>query len=269
MIIIGEKINGAIPAVGEAIAGRDESEIRRRVKIQAEAGADYIDCAASCETELEYDAMRWLIDIIESETELPISIDSPNAALLARLIGDKALSRAGIVNSVSMEGEKLRTVLPIIAGTEWKVIGLTCDNDGIPHDSAKRREIAKTIIDEAFACGIRPEQLFIDPCVLSLSTTPNAALEFLDCIDFIHGYAEGVRVIGALSNISYSMPARKFVNMGFMAFAVQAGLDAAIMDPTSENMMGMLYAAAALSGADAGGRKYNRAYRKGIIGAKK
>ena len=84
MIIIGEKINGAIPSIKQAIEDHNEELIRERVAAQAAAGADYIDCAPSTAPEIEYDTMVWLIDLIQDVTDLPISIDSPNPLLLKR-----------------------------------------------------------------------------------------------------------------------------------------------------------------------------------------
>lgn len=269
MIIIGEKINGAIPAVGKAIAERDEEVIRSRVRLQAAAGADFIDCAASCDTELEYDAMCWLLDIIQQETDIPVCIDSPDAELLARLINEGRIKRPGMVNSVSMEGGKCDKLMPLIAGTDWNVIGLTCDDGGIPAEPEKRVEIAKRIIAKADEYGVARSNLHIDPCVMSLAVAPTSQSDFVYCVNAIHEYAPEVKVTGAISNVSYGMPARKYVNMSFMTACVQAGLDSGIMDPTSENMMGIMFAAGALCGQDKGGRKYNRAYRKGIFGAKK
>lgn len=269
MIIIGEKINGAIPAVAEAIAARNDEVIRERVRKQVAAGADFIDCAASTETVLEYDAMCWLIDIIQQETDKPICIDSPDAKLLARIISEGKVKGAGMVNSVNEEGDKCETIFPLIAGTDWQVIGLTCDKTGIPADPAMRVEIAKSIIAKADKYGVARGNLHIDPCVMALATMPSALSDFVYCIKAIHEYAPEVKVTGAISNVSFNMPARKYVNMGCMVNAVQAGLDSAIMDPTSDIMMGAMYAAAALSGEDKGGRKYNRAYRKGLFGQKK
>ncbi|MBQ3052067.1 MAG: methyltetrahydrofolate cobalamin methyltransferase, partial [Clostridia bacterium] len=80
-----------------------------------------------------------------------------------------------------------------------------------------------------------------------------------------HEYAPEVKTTAAISNVSYGMPARKYVNMACMAKALDAGLDSCIIDPASPSMMGILYAHAAVSGEDKGGRKYNRAFRKKII----
>lgn len=269
MIIIGEKINGAIPAVMQAIQTRDETVIRDRAKKQTEAGAAFIDCAASTDTSIEYETMCWLIDVIQSEVNTPICLDSPDAKLLARLLMEGRVLRPGMVNSVNEEGDKCETIFPLIAGTDWNVVGLTCGREGIPAQPEKRVDIAKSIIDKADKYGVALKNLHIDPCVMALATWPSALPDFLYCIEKIHEYAPEVKVTGAISNISFNMPARKYVNMGCMVSAVQAGLDSAIMDPTSENMMGVLYAAAALSGQDKGGRKYNRAYRQGLFGRKK
>ena len=85
MIIIGEKINGAIPSIKQAIAERNEALIVERTLAQAKAGADFIDCAPSTATEIEYDTMVWLLGLMQGCTDVPLCIDSPNAALLARI----------------------------------------------------------------------------------------------------------------------------------------------------------------------------------------
>ena len=269
MIIIGEKINGAIPSVKQAIAERNEALILERTLAQAAAGADFLDCAPSTATELEYEAMVWLIGLMQGATDVPLCIDSPNASLLARILEEGHVRKPGMVNSVNEEGTKCETIFPLIAGTPWEVVGLTCDQQGIPADPQKKVEIAKRIIDKADRYGVALRQLHIDPCVMALATTPSAMEDFVYCIENIHAYAPEVKVTGAISNISFEMPARKYVNMNCMAYAMAAGLDSAILDPCSGDMMGTIYACEALRRKDKGGRKYNRAYRKGIFGQKK
>lgn len=268
MLIIGEKINGSIPAVAAAIAARDDSVIRDRVRRQIACGSDYLDCAAGTSTDLEYDAMCWLLGVIQSETDAPICVDSPDARLLARILEEGIIKRPGMINSVSEEGDKCEIIFPLLARTDWNVIGLCCDDDGVPASPDKRLDIAKRIIEKADRYGIPLANLHIDPCVMALSSCPSAMNDFIYCIKAIHEHEPTVKVIGAVSNISFNMPARKFINMGCMYSAIRAGLDSVIFDPTSENMMGIMYAASALSGADIGGRKYNRAYRKGLFGKK-
>ena len=269
MIIIGEKINGAIPSIKQAILDRNEDLIRKRVQRQAECGADFIDCAPSTETSIEYETMCWLIDLIQEVTDVPICIDSPDPQLLARILKEGRVKKPGMVNSVNEEGTKCETLFPLIAGTDWQVVGLTCDKDGIPADPVRKVEIAKSIIDKARRFGVDTSKLHIDPCVMSLSTTPTAMDDFCYCIREIHAYDPQVKVTGAISNISFDMPVRKLVNMGCLTMAIAAGLDSAIMDPCNEDMIGAMYAANALAGLDKSGRKYNRAYRKGLFGQKK
>ncbi len=269
MIIIGEKINGAIPSIKEAIARRDEELIKERVKAQAETGAHYIDCAPSTAPDEEYDAMVWLIQLIQEVTDLPICIDSPNAKLLARILEEGWVRKPGMVNSVNEEGDKCETLFPLIAGTDWNVIGLTCDQEGIPSTVEKKIEIAKRIIDKADHYGVSRENLHIDPCVMALSTMATAMADFEKAIVGIHTYAPTVKVTGAVSNISFEMPARKYVNACCMAYTISAGLDSAIIDPCNVDMISTIYACEALCMKDKGGRKYNRAYRAGKIGVKK
>lgn len=269
MIIIGEKINGAIPSIKQAIAEKNEALIIERTVAQANAGADFLDCAPSTATEIEYETMIWLIGLMQSATDVRLCIDSPNAALLARILEEGHVLKPGMVNSVNEEGTKCETIFPLIAGTAWEVVGLTCDQDGIPADPEKKVEIAKRIIDKADKYGVALNQLHIDPCVMALATMPSAMQDFAYCIEKLHTYAPEVKVTGAISNISFDMPARKYVNMNCMAYAIAAGLDSAIMDPCSADMMGTIFACEALRLKDKGGRKYNRAYRKGLFGQKK
>ena len=266
MIIIGEKINGAIPSIREAIRTRDEETIRSRAVAQATAGADFIDCAPSTAPEEEYETMLWLLELVQSATDKPVCIDSPNAKLLARIIEEGRVQKCGMVNSVNEEGDKCETIFPLIAGTDWNVLGLTCDKDGIPAQVDKKLDIAKSIIDKAAKYGIKPENLHIDPCVMALSTMPGSMLDLEACIAGIHAYAPQVKVTGALSNISFDMPARKYVNMGALAYSVAAGLDSAILDPTNRDMIGLIYATEALLGQDDYCMEYIEAYRDGKFG---
>lgn len=269
MIIIGEKINGAIPSIKQAIAQRDAELIRERTVLQSAAGAHFLDCAPSTIPELEYDAMVWLIDIMQEAVSTPLCIDSPNVMLLKRILEEGRVKKPGMVNSVNEEGIKCETIFPIIAGTDWQVVGLTCDRDGIPADPEKKIEIAKRIIDKADHYGVKLENLHIDPCVMALATMPSAMRDFERCISGIHEYAPSVKVTGAISNISFDMPARKYINTNCMAYALRAGLDSAIMDPCNVDIMSAVYACEALLMKDRGGRKYNRAYRQGKVGVKK
>jgi len=133
----------------------------------------------------------------------------------------------------------------------------------------KKIDIAKRIIDKAVKYGVELQNLHIDPCVMSLATMPDSMKDMETCFAGIHEYAPEVKVTAALSNISFAMPARKYINYNCMAYALRAGLDSVIMDPCDIDLMSAIYACEALLKIDPSGRKYNRLYRQGKLGVKK
>ena len=129
MIIIGEKINGSIPAVAKAIAERDAAFIKARAIAQEEAGATFIDCCASVPEEVELETLKWMIDCIQEVSDLPIAVDSPSADILAEAW--KFCNKPGLINSVSGEGDKIDKIFPILAENKgWQVIALLSDDTG-------------------------------------------------------------------------------------------------------------------------------------------
>jgi 5-methyltetrahydrofolate--homocysteine methyltransferase len=268
MMIIGEKINGAIPATGKAIADRNEHYIRDLAERQAEAGADYLDVCAGTTPELEYDALVWLLDVIQSSVETPICIDSPNPEMLLEIL--PRIQKPGIINSVSDEGNKCDRIYPFLKDNPgWQIVALTCDNAGIPSDAETKAEIALRLIDRAAKYDIDPERIYIDPLVLSVSAVGDAMLQFMKAIELIKSRYPTAHYTSGLSNISYGMPVRSLINRNFLTLALLAGMDSAILDPLNASVMETLLAAEVLLGKDKHCRNYNRAYRAGKIGAKK
>jgi 5-methyltetrahydrofolate--homocysteine methyltransferase len=263
MIIIGEKINGTIPAVAEAIQAKNREFIRDLALRQQDAGADYLDVAAGVRSDEELDTLEWLVEIVENTVETPICLDSPNAATLAAIV--PSIKRPGIINSVSGEAGKCGIIYPLAAQTDWKIIVLTCDDSGIPQEAEKKAQIGCSLIEKAAEHGIEEGRLFIDPLVLALSAVNNALAGFTESIREIRKKHPGVQFTSGLSNISFGMPARKYINRFFLAFAIEAGMDSAIMDPTGKEMCAALLAAEALLGRDRYCRNYNRAYRAGRL----
>jgi 5-methyltetrahydrofolate--homocysteine methyltransferase len=268
VIIIGEKLNGAIPAVAEAIRNRDIEKIKSLALAQEQAGADYLDVCAGTESALEYDALVWLIDVIQSSSQLPICIDSPNPDMLLKII--PSIKNPGIINSISGEGKKCELLFPFLKEKPgWKVIALTCDDAGIPSDAGRKTENALLLIEKAKDYDIAPDRIFIDPLVLAVSAIGDSMLQFMEAIQNIKAKYPTVHFTSGLSNISYAMPARGLINRNFLALAMSAGMDSAIMDPTNKIMMENVYAVEVLLGKDRLCREYNKAYRSGIIGTKK
>lgn len=264
MIIIGEKINGAIPSVAEAIKNKDADFIRDLAKTQAEAGAHYIDVCASTDVEIELETMKWLIDLVQEVTDTPIAVDSPSAEICAQAI--PFCNKPGLVNSVSMEGNKIDVIFPVIADTQWECAALLCDDTGIPKSGEKRLEVFAAIMEKAKEYKIEPSRLHVDPLVEMLCTSEDGINTVLSVIKQIKEQYPTIHVTGGASNISFNLPARKFVNQAFLILAMGAGMDSAIINPLHKHMMGLISATEALLGMDEYCIEYINGYRKGLYG---
>ena len=283
MIIIGEKLNGAIPAVAKAIAARDSEFIRQRALAQAKAAQDedyfeepvplYIDVCASTDPAVELETLKWMIDEVEAaipeEMEhVAISVDSPSAAVCAKAF--KLCKKPGIVNSVSMEKDadgivKTDIVFPAIADTEWGCVALLCES-GIPQSVEDRMKVFDKIMERAKHYGIAPNRLYIDPLVEAAATNQAAFTLFSECCKRIKDQYPDIHLTSGLSNISFGFPGfRKPLNMAFMALAMNAGMDSAIVDPTNKDMVGLMYAVELLKEQDEDCMNYISAHRQGLL----
>lgn len=267
MIIIGEKINGSIPSVAAAIAERNSAFIKELAQKQAEAGATYIDCCASVPEAEEVETLQWMITCIQEATDLPISVDSPSAAVLAQAY--QFCQRPGLFNSVSGEGTKADEIFSIMAQPEngkWEVIALLSDDSGIPQNAADRLKVFSGLMKKAGEYGISPCRIHIDPLVEMLCTSENGIATNTEVISTVRRMYPDLHITAAVSNISFNLPARKMLNLGFLVLAMNAGLDSAILDPTNRDMMGLVYATEALLGQDEYCIEYISAYRRDLFG---
>lgn len=264
MIIIAEKINGSIPSVGKAIEARDADFIRNLAKVQTEAGADFIDVCASVEVSRELETLKWMIDIVQEATDTPIAVDSPSSETCAKAID--FCKRPGLVNSVSMEGNKIESVFPKIARTDWQCAALLCDDTGIPRSAEKRLEVLEALMQKAKEYNIDPSRLHIDPLVEMLATSDDGINMIIEVMKEIRRRYPTIHVTGAASNISFNLPARKIVNQAFVVLAMNAGLDSVILDPLNRDLRGLIYATEALLGRDEMCIEFIQAFRKGVFG---
>ncbi len=264
MIIIGEKINGSIPSVAKAIAEKDADFIKNLAIAQTQAGATYIDVCASVEDSIELEVMKWLIDLVQQVSDLPIAVDSPNAKTCVEAMA--YCNKPGLINSVSGEGDKMDIVFPKIAETKWDVVALLNGNKGIPKTAADRLEVFNEIMDKAKQYNIAPERFHIDPLVEMLCTAEDGISVVNEVISTIKKEYPTIHITGAISNISFNLPVRKLVNQAFLVLAMNAGLDSAILDPLNRDMMGMMYATEACLGKDYYCINYITAYRENKFG---
>ena len=263
MIIIGEKINGSIPSVAKAIADRDEAFLRDLAVRQAEAGSTYIDVCASVEPEFEYDTLAWMLNLVQDAVDTPLAVASPDANCIVKCL--PLCKKPGLVNSVSMEGNKCDVIFPAIEGTTWQCVALLCGK-GIPQSAEERLEVFDQLMEKAKQYNIAPSRLHIDPLVEMLCTSEDGISMVVEVIQTVKKKYPSIHVTGAVSNISFNLPVRKVLNQAFLVLSMNAGMDSAVLDPTNRDMMGMMYATEAMLGLDDYCMEYIGAYRDGIFG---
>ncbi len=263
MIIIGELINASRKAVKAAIETQDADAIQQVAKEQAEAGADYIDVNAGIFLGQEPEYLKWLVETVHGSVETPCAIDSPDpVAIEAALAAHKGTP---MINSISLEKERYESLLPIVAGTDFKVIALCMSDDGMPQTVDDRLRIADKLVNGLLQANVSVENIFVDPLVQPLSVNDNFGVEFIDAIEKIVATFPGIHTACGLSNISYGLPARKFMNQTFMTMAIAKGLDGAIINPLDTKMMTNIIAAEALCGRDEFCSNYLKAFRAGMF----
>ena len=264
MIIIGEKLNGSIPSMAKAIAEKNENYVRDMAKKQSEAGAAFLDICASVPEEQELDVLKWLIDLVQSVTDTPICIDSPSAKVCAEAV--QFCKKPGLINSVSGESDKIERIFPVIAGTEWECIALLSDDKGIPQTTERRIEVFQAIMQKADEYTIPANRLHIDPLIEMLCASEDGIIRVTNTIKKVKEMYPEIHVTGGASNISFNLPARKYINRAFIILAMNAGMDSAILDPLNKEMMGLLYATEALLGKDEFCIEFINAFRSGLFG---
>ena len=271
MIIIAEKINGSIPSMAKYIAERNEEAIKDIAVRQAEQIGEskgFIDVCSSVAPEVEFETMRWLLDRVQGVTDMPISIDSPNAECLVELL--PYVKKPGLVNSVSGEGNKIDLIFPMLAKPEykdWEVMALLSDDTGIPKSAADRLRVFDKIMAKAKEYGIAPSRIHIDPLVEMLCTSEDGIAMVEEVMGKIREQYPSIHISGAVSNISFNLPARKLVNMAFVCLAIKAGMDSAVFDPLDKQLLGVIYATEALLGQDDFCMEYIGAFRDERIAA--
>jgi 5-methyltetrahydrofolate--homocysteine methyltransferase len=263
MIIIGELINASRKVIGEAMEAEDAAAIQKVALDQAEAGADYIDVNAGIFVGKEPAYLKWLIQQVQAVTDKPCAIDSPDPkAIEAALEVHKGTP---MINSISLEKERYENLLPIVAGTEMKVIALCMSDDGMPETVDDRLKIADKLVNGLLRKNIAVDNIYVDPLVQPMSVNNHFGVEFINSVAQIVKHFEGIHTACGLSNISYGLPARKFMNQIFMVMAIAKGLDGAIVNPLDKKMMANIVAAEALAGKDAYCMNYIKAFRSGLL----
>lgn len=262
MIVVGELINASRKAVGAAIEAQEAGAIKEIAVAQKEAGADYIDVNAGIFVGKEADYLKWLVETVQEATDgSPCCIDSPDPGAI-----EKALSAHkgnAMINSISLEKERYEALLPVVAGTDLKVVALCMSDQGMPETTGDRLAIADQLINGLVKKNIPLENIYVDPLVQPVATRKDYGAEFLNAVEAIMTTFRGVHTMCGLSNISFGLPNRKFINRTFAVMAIAKGLDGLIINPLDKQMMAGMIAAETLAGRDDYCTDYLKAHRAG------
>jgi 5-methyltetrahydrofolate--homocysteine methyltransferase len=232
--IIGERINptGRKKFAAALLAG-DMDAVRGDAIAQVEAGADILDvnvgAAGADEVALMPEAVKTVMDAVD----VPLSFDSPNPKALEAALA--VYEGKPLINSVNGEEASLDAILPLAAEHNTAVIGLCMDDNGIPATAEGRLRVAEKILDCAGQFGIGPEDILIDPLVLTVGSDSKAATVTMDAIRLIRAEL-GVNMTMGASNVSFGLPDRHTINAAFLTMSILLGINAPITNPLKDKM---------------------------------
>jgi len=260
MIIIGEKLNSSIPATREAFQNRDETFVKELAKEQCEAGATYLDINTSVMDD-EFDTLAWTVGLVKEAADCGIMVDSPDPGVIARLYREVEL-KDSIINSVTLEEERLKGILPIVEEFQTGIVALPISDAGMPGTAEARVENAEALITLLKDHGVPEEKIFIDILIEAAATNDKAPAEALQATYVLRERYPHVQLVAGLSNISFGLPRRAAINRAFLSCAMTMGLSAAIMNPLDKELMIGLLATDMLLGRDEYCMEYLAGYRQ-------
>ena len=232
--VVGERINptGKKALQAQLREGNFEKVIQFAEE-QETCGAKVLDINMGMSGIDEKLCMLRALEEVSGVTNLPLSLDSSYVEVLEAAL--RNYPGRALVNSVSLETEKFEKLLPIVAKYGAMFILLPLSDAGLPKDMEEKKEIIHKIYDRALSLGMRKEDIVVDGLVATVGANPKAALETLETIRYCK--SNGFATICGLSNISFAMPERGFVNTAFLTLAIQSGLTMAIANPSQEMLM--------------------------------
>jgi len=247
-VLIGERINPTgKKKFKQALRDNDLDYILGEGVAQDEAGAHILDVNVGLPEINEPDMMVSVIKELQAVTSLPLQIDTVDPIAMERAM--RIYNGKPLVNSVNGKKSSMDAVFPLVKKYGGVVIALTIGEDGIPETAQGRFEIAKSIVEEAAKYGIHKKNIIADPLAMTISSDVQSANVTLESIRLIEENL-GIHTSLGVSNISFGLPNRDFVTSTFFAIALQNGLDCAIMNPFSSEMMKIYHCYKALRGMD-------------------
>ncbi|MBQ7332750.1 MAG: homocysteine S-methyltransferase family protein [Clostridia bacterium] len=247
-VLIGERINPTgKKRFKEALVSHDIDYIISEGLREEESGAHVLDVNVGLPEIDEEEMLLLAITELQTVTALPLSIDTSNPVAMEAAL--RRYNGKALINSVNGKEESMEKIFPLMKKYGGVAIALTLDENGIPETADGRVKIAEKIIQKAKEYGISKNSLIFDTLTLTVATNPDAAKITLDALSRIKNEL-GCHTSLGVSNVSFGLPARDFINASFFSMALSNGLSAAIMNPHSSEMMKSYYAHRALSGLD-------------------
>jgi len=261
-VMIGERIN----PTGRKILARemqngDFSRVEKDVLAQIAAGAQMLDINAGIPLADEPQILADTIQLVQSLTDVPLSIDSSIVAALEA--GLSVYQGRALVNSVTGEEDRLEQVLPLVKKYDAAVVAISNDETGISEDPDVRYEVAKKIVERAQDYGIKPEDVVVDPLVMPVGAINDAGLQVMRLISRLRNELKVNTTCGA-SNFSFGIPNRNGVNAAFISMAMGAGMTSAIVNPLHPEVVQSVRAADVVMGNDPSCTRWISVYREPI-----
>ncbi|UCH22366.1 MAG: dihydropteroate synthase [Deltaproteobacteria bacterium] len=258
-VIIGERINPTgRKKLQAALEENNFTIVRQDALDQVAAGATILDVNAGIPDGDEPVLLKEAVRIVMEATDVPLCIDTADPDALSAALS--IYEGKALVNSVNGEERSLGEMLPLVKEYGAAVIGLCMDDDGIPESPEKRLTVAAKIIERASKLGIGPEDIVIDPLVLTMGADHNAGRITLETTELVVKEF-GVNITMGASNVSFGLPDRMHINAAFMAMAIHAGLTCPITNPLVTELTTAVLAADLAMGRDEWGTRWIEAFR--------
>jgi cobalamin-dependent methionine synthase I len=237
VVCVGENINIMSKTIGPAIKERRADPILEMARHQEKVGIDYLDLNIGPSRKAGEEVMDWLVKTVQGVVNKPLSLDTTNAAAMEA--GLKIHKGKALINSVSLQPERLEKVLPMAKAYNVYVIGLLWGKEGMPRDANERAALAVDFIYQANNLGIPTEDIWIDPIVSPVSVEINQVLSCLEFMSMLKDIAPEAKSIVGLSNISNGTPIhlRPVLNRAYMIMLMKYGLYSAIVDAYDEELL--------------------------------
>ena len=258
-VIIGERINptGRKLLAAEMKSG-DFSRVEKDAISQVNAGAHMLDVNAGIPLADEPALLAKAIKIVQSVTDVPLSIDSSIVAALES--GLSVYQGKALVNSVTGEEDRLETVLPLVAKYGAAVVAISNDETGISEDPDVRFEVARKIVNRASDYGISPEDVVVDPLVMPIGAINSAGKQIIHLVRRLRNELKVNTTCGA-SNVSFGLPNRNGINAAFLTMAIGSGMTSAITSPLHPEVMQAILGANVMMGKDPNCSNWISCYR--------